>query len=309
MDVPSTLYAQTFTTRQRETLDRLANYIEDWILITPDAGAIAAAVAGHAALTSGVHGISAFGATLIDDASASAARTTLGLGTIATVDKQLVPTLRFQDTAGNGVLEMQPAYASSPISGEPATPPGGTFMNKLVNEDDDHLWGIDQDEGEFSTGTKYTWWHKLGAGWQSNVTWVLSQTYGESTYLFGGQVTASQDGTNNRLLGYMDVPLNTQNATYTYALTDRGFGVGKNNTTAYTHTVPPNASVAFPIGTVIAYFNDGSAGDLTIAQGAGVTIVLDGTTTTGNRTVAPGGTGRLWKVDTNRWICGGSATT
>ena len=38
----------------------------------------------HAALTSTVHGISAFGATLVDDADASAARTTLGLGTAAT---------------------------------------------------------------------------------------------------------------------------------------------------------------------------------------------------------------------------------
>lgn len=42
------------------------------------------AVSTHAAVTSGVHGISAFGATLVDDASASAARTTLGLGTAAT---------------------------------------------------------------------------------------------------------------------------------------------------------------------------------------------------------------------------------
>lgn len=42
------------------------------------------AVSTHAAVTSGVHGISAFGATLIDDADAAAARTTLGLGTAAT---------------------------------------------------------------------------------------------------------------------------------------------------------------------------------------------------------------------------------
>ena len=42
------------------------------------------AVSTHAAVTSGVHGISAFGATLVDDADASAARTTLGLGTAAT---------------------------------------------------------------------------------------------------------------------------------------------------------------------------------------------------------------------------------
>lgn len=39
----------------------------------------AAAVATHAAVTSGVHGITAFAATLLDDTSASVARTTLGL--------------------------------------------------------------------------------------------------------------------------------------------------------------------------------------------------------------------------------------
>jgi hypothetical protein len=38
----------------------------------------------HESLTSSVHGISAFGASLVDDADASAARTTLGLGTAAT---------------------------------------------------------------------------------------------------------------------------------------------------------------------------------------------------------------------------------
>jgi hypothetical protein len=38
----------------------------------------------HESLTSSVHGISAFGATLVDDADASAARTTLGLGSLAT---------------------------------------------------------------------------------------------------------------------------------------------------------------------------------------------------------------------------------
>lgn len=42
------------------------------------------AVSTHAAITSGVHGISAFGATLVDDVDAATARTTLGLGTAST---------------------------------------------------------------------------------------------------------------------------------------------------------------------------------------------------------------------------------
>lgn len=43
----------------------------------------AGSVSTHVALTT-AHGISAFGATLVDDANAAAARTTLGLGSIAT---------------------------------------------------------------------------------------------------------------------------------------------------------------------------------------------------------------------------------
>jgi hypothetical protein len=42
------------------------------------------AIATHAALTSSVHGISTYGASLVDDADAGTARTTLGLGTAAT---------------------------------------------------------------------------------------------------------------------------------------------------------------------------------------------------------------------------------
>lgn len=46
----------------------------------------AGVVATHAAITNGVHGISTFGASLVDDVDASTARTTLGLGTAATLN-------------------------------------------------------------------------------------------------------------------------------------------------------------------------------------------------------------------------------
>lgn len=57
----------------------------------------------HAAVTSGVHGISSFGATLIDDADASTARTTLGLGTAATSASTAFASSSTTITAGTGL--------------------------------------------------------------------------------------------------------------------------------------------------------------------------------------------------------------
>jgi len=59
--------------------------------------------------------------------------------------------------------------------------------------------------------------------------------------------------------------------TYTFDLNDAGCLCMFNNALAITVTVPPNSSVAFPIGTQIEVAQTG-AGKVTFAQGAGVTI-------------------------------------
>ena len=59
--------------------------------------------------------------------------------------------------------------------------------------------------------------------------------------------------------------------TYTLALADAGRLVDLNNASSITMTVPPNSSVAFPVGTRINILQSG-AGQVTIAAGAGVTI-------------------------------------
>lgn len=66
--------------------------------------------------------------------------------------------------------------------------------------------------------------------------------------------------------------LNSQTGTtYTFVLTDSGKICEFANASAVTVTVPPNSSVAFPVGTQIEVTQTG-AGKVTLAQGSGVTI-------------------------------------
>jgi hypothetical protein len=59
---------------------------------------------------------------------------------------------------------------------------------------------------------------------------------------------------------------------YTAVLTDAGKQTTLSNAASITYTIPPNASVAFAVGTEIEIVQIG-AGNVTVAAGAGVTIV------------------------------------
>lgn len=95
--------------------------------------------------------------------------------------------------------------------------------------------------------------------------------------------------------------INAQTGTsYTLALTDAPKFVTMTNASASTLTVPPNASVAFPVGTMI----DGAqlgAGQVTLTPGAGVTI----NGTPGLKVAAQYGTFGLLKTATNVWLAYG----
>lgn len=68
------------------------------------------------------------------------------------------------------------------------------------------------------------------------------------------------------------IPINSQTGTaYTLVPGDSGYCVEMNNASANTLTVPPNSTVAFPLGTNILVRQMG-AGLTTVAAGAGVTI-------------------------------------
>lgn len=72
--------------------------------------------------------------------------------------------------------------------------------------------------------------------------------------------------------GLTQATINSQTGTtYTLVLADAGKTVDLNNASAITLTVPPNSSVAYPVGTRIDLVQSG-AGQVTIAAGSGVTI-------------------------------------
>lgn len=67
------------------------------------------------------------------------------------------------------------------------------------------------------------------------------------------------------------VGVNIQTASYTVAITDAGVVVEIFSASANNFTVPPNSSVAFPVGAVLNLTQIG-AGQTTIVAGAGVTL-------------------------------------
>ena len=88
---------------------------------------------------------------------------------------------------------------------------------------------------------------------------------------------------------------------YTFALADAATVVEATNAAATTFTVPPNSSIAFPVGTIIEVFQYG-AGQVTITPGAGVTLRSDGART---KTAAQYATIGLRQRATDEWVCSG----
>jgi hypothetical protein len=115
------------------------------------------------------------------------------------------------------------------------------------------------------------------------------------------------DGTDE--VGFRNVPQNSQSAAYTLVLADAGkhiFHPVADNT-ARTFTIPANASVAYPVGTVITFINMAVA-DVTIAITTD-TLTLSDAGTTGSRTLGTNGSATCIKITSTEWLISGSGLT
>lgn len=123
----------------------------------------------------------------------------------------------------------------------------------------------------------------------------------------GAKVADSAASTWN--IGFLETPPNTQNTNYTLVLSDAGKMIYHSDGSGYTWTIPSNASVAYPVGTVLTFMNDASgAVNITIAITTDTLAFTPGGTT-GSRTLAQYGRAVALKVAATRWIIGGTGLT
>jgi len=106
-------------------------------------------------------------------------------------------------------------------------------------------------------------------------------------------------------VGFRDIPQNAQVAGYTFVAADSGKHVYASS--AGTFTIPANASVAFPIGTVLSLVNM-NVGNCTIPITSD-TMYLSGVGTTGTRTLAQYGVASMLKMTATTWLINGTNVT
>lgn len=111
-----------------------------------------------------------------------------------------------------------------------------------------------------------------------------------------------QNGTDK----YLDIPPNIQDSPYTLTYLDRGQAI---ETTANV-TVPDENALGykFPLGATISIINISSA-SISLIAAPGVTLVLAGTTSVGNRSISNWGCATIRRIGSNTWIVLGAGVS
>lgn len=123
---------------------------------------------------------------------------------------------------------------------------------------------------------------------------------------FSGAITA--DTSTAASAGYLGMPVNSQSAAYTLVLGDSGDVIlhPSSDNNARTFTIPANASVAFPVGTVITFCNLINTVTIAITSDS---LIQAGSGGTGSRTLAANGIATAIKVASTTWMISGNGLT
>lgn len=138
---------------------------------------------------------------------------------------------------------------------------------------------------------------------------VTAAAGSNATTVANMNVTATLTATGTpptNAVGYLGSPQIADQDDYTLVMADAGKHYYHVNAVAHTLTIPANASVAFPIGTVIAVLNESGGGNVSIAI---TSDTLRWGSSTGTRTLAANGTATLLKVTSTVWRLTGDGIT
>ena len=145
----------------------------------------------------------------------------------------------------------------------------------------------------------------------ANVTGGNIATAGQITAggnVTSGNVSVTGNVTGNTAgfaIGYRDIPQVSLSANATIATADAGKHFYSTSASNLILTIANNASQAFQTGSALTIINQGS-GNITVAQGSGVTLYLAGNATSGNRTISTFGMATCIKVATDTWFINGT---
>lgn len=161
------------------------------------------------------------------------------------------------------------------------TPAAGTFTTLTAS-------------GAFTTLTVNKWTFTAPA-----TAATLTAGADSATYTLPGE-TAS--------LGFLGIPQNSKSAAYTTVLLDAGKHIyhPSSDNNARTFTIDSNANVAYPVGTAITFVNEINTVTIAITSD---TMTLQGTGTTGSRTLAANGIATALKVASTKWVISGTGLT
>ena len=144
---------------------------------------------------------------------------------------------------------------------------------------------------------------------------TISQLPAASLPLTGTeQAAVDQAGATKRVsinqIGGLDIPQRLVTGTNdSFQIGDRGDHLYVENiATPCTIAIPNNATVPFPIGSVITVAVDPASGVVTFDASA-ITLLQAGTLNVGNRTLAAQGEDTFLKVKTDTWFVNGAGLT
>jgi hypothetical protein len=152
----------------------------------------------------------------------------------------------------------------------------------------------------------------LAASANATISGVIIDSYNDIVRIFesGGTsrgmfVDLLNSPAGGAAIGYRDIPQVSFAGNTTIDTTNAGKHYYSTQSSDYTLTIANNASQGFQVGAAITVVNQGT-GNITVAQGSGVTLYLAGNASSGNRTVSTFGMATIVKVATDTWFISGA---